>query len=155
MSTKGILFATLAVLVLADSASAQVFRGRYRGRNPYYYSVPLTVSGDQSPLNNDVYTYPPTDYRSYYPPNAAALPATIELVVPANAQVWFNGQATAQTGTVRRFVTPPLNADNDYSYELKVRWDKDGQPAEESRTITVVAGGFRRLDLTGLAASAR
>ena len=51
-------------------------------------------------------------------------------------------------GTVRRFVTPPLNPDNDYSYELKVRWDKDGQPTEETRTISVVAGGFRRVNLS-------
>jgi uncharacterized protein (TIGR03000 family) len=153
-STKVYLLASLAVLLVADSASAQM-RGRFRGRNPYYYSVPLTVTGDQSPFNNDVYTYPPTDYRSYYPPNASSLPATIELVVPADAQLWFNGQATTQTGTVRRFVTPPLNADNDYSYEMKARWIKDGQPMEETRTISVVAGGFRRINLSDPASAAR
>jgi len=148
--TRVAVLASLALLLAADSASAQMFRGRYR-QNPYYYGYPLTTSAYQQPMNNDVYTYPPTTYRSYYPPNASSLPATIELVVPADAQVWFNGQATAQTGTVRRFVTPPLNPDNDYSYELKVRWSKDGQPTEETRTITVVAGGFRRLDLLRVA----
>jgi uncharacterized protein (TIGR03000 family) len=153
--TKGLLFAILALLLLPDGASAQAFRGRFRGRNPYYYSIPLTTSGDQQPMNNDVYTYPPTTYRSYYPPNAASLPATIELIVPADAQVWFDGVATSQTGTVRRFVTPPLNGDNNYSYEVKARWTKDGQPLEATRTITVVAGGFGRLDLTGAADAAR
>ena len=98
-------------------------------------------------MNNDVYVYPPTTYRSNYPPNESSLPATIELVVPADAQVWFNGQATAQTGSVRRFVTPPLNANGDYSYDVNVRWTRDGEPVEETRTIPVVAGSFRRLNL--------
>jgi uncharacterized protein (TIGR03000 family) len=146
-TTRAALLASLALLLAADSASAQMFRGRYR-QNPYYYGYPLTTSGYQQPFNNDVYVYPPTSYRSFYPPNASSLPATIELIVPADAQVSFNGQSTAQTGTVRRFVTPPLNPDNDYTYELTVRWSKDGQPAEESRTVSVVAGSFRRLNLT-------
>src|SRR5262245_46965126 len=110
---KGLLLASIALLLAADTAPAQVFRSRMRGRNPYYYSYPLTTSAYQQPMNNDVYVYPPTSYRSFYAPNATSLPATIELLVPADAQVWFNGAATTQTGTVRRFVTPPLNADND------------------------------------------
>jgi uncharacterized protein (TIGR03000 family) len=141
--TKGMLFACLAVLLLADTASAQR-RSRGGWNQGYYQSY-----------------YPPTDgygyqqfqqtgqsdgtYRSYYPP--ARLPATIELIVPADAQVWFNGQATTQTGTVRRFVTPELNADSDYTYELKVRWNKDGQPTEKTRQISVVAGGVRQVNL--------
>jgi len=144
--TKGLLFAGLALLLVADTASAQVFRGRSRGRNPYYYSYPLSIDASQ-PMNNNFYVYPPTTYRANYPPNYSSLPATIELTVPADAQVWFNGQATAQTGSVRRFVTPPLNANGDYSYEVKVRWTRDGEPAEETKTIPVVAGGFRQLNL--------
>jgi uncharacterized protein (TIGR03000 family) len=140
--TKGMLFASLAVLLLADAASAQ---GRGRGRGGwsqgYYQSYYPPTDAYQSQQTGQDGTY-----RSYYPP-ATSLPATIELVVPADAQVWFNGQATTLTGTVRRFVTPPLNADADYSYELKIRWNKDGQPTEETRTISVVAGGLRQLNL--------
>jgi uncharacterized protein (TIGR03000 family) len=142
--TKGLLLASLVLLFFADTASAQ---RRSRGRNPYYYSYPLTFDAYQQPLNNDFYVYPPTTYRANYPPNYSSLPATIELVVPADAQVWFNGQATAQTGSVRRFVTPPLNANGDYSYEVKVRWTRNREPVEETRNIPVVAGAFRRLDL--------
>jgi uncharacterized protein (TIGR03000 family) len=142
--TRGLLFASLALLLVADTASAQILRGRSRGRNPYYYSYPLTMDPSQ-PMNNDVYVYPPTSYSANYPPNYTSLPATVELTVPADAQVWFNGQATSLTGTVRRFVTPPLNANGDYSYEVKVTWTKDGKPMEESKTISVVAGGYRRL----------
>jgi uncharacterized protein (TIGR03000 family) len=141
--TKGLLFASLAVLLVADTASAQ---RRSRGRNPYYYSYPLTLDPSE-PMNNDVYVYPPTTYRANYPPNYSSLPATIELMVPADAQVWFNGQLTAQTGSVRRFVTPPLNANGDYSYEMKARWTRDGEPVEKTETIPVVAGGFRQLNL--------
>jgi uncharacterized protein (TIGR03000 family) len=137
--TKGLLFASLALLLLADSASGQGFRGRSRNGNWGYqsYYPPTTTDGTQQ--TGDA-------YRSYYPP-ASNLPATIELTVPADAQVWFDGQATTQTGTVRRFVTPPLNAEGDYSYEVKIRWNKDGQPAEQTKTISVSAGGLRQLNL--------
>jgi uncharacterized protein (TIGR03000 family) len=102
------LLASLALLLVAHSAPAQVFR------------------------------------NGNYP---ARLPATIELTIPADAQVWFNGQATRQTGMVRRYVTPPLSTASDYTYELKVRWNKEGQPVEEIRTISVMAGGLKQVKL--------
>jgi uncharacterized protein (TIGR03000 family) len=135
--TKGLLFASLALLIVADSASAQM-RGRRGGNWGYQSYYPPTTDGTTQQTGDA--------YRSYYPP-ASNLPATIELTVPADAQVWFDGQATTQTGTVRRFVTPPLNAEGDYSYEVKIRWNKDGQPAEETKTISVTAGGLRQLNL--------
>lgn len=145
--TKGLLLASLAVLLLADAAEAQ-YRSRGGWRNPYYYSYPLTTNQYEYPFNSNVYTYPPTTYRSNYPPNFSSLPATIELTVPADAQVWFNGQVTTQTGTTRRFVTPPLNPEGDYSYEVKVSWMRDGQPVDETRQLSVTAGAFRQVNFT-------
>jgi uncharacterized protein (TIGR03000 family) len=85
-------------------------------------------------------------YQSFYLPSQA-LPATVELIVPADAQVWFNGAPTTLTGTVRRFVTPPLSADTDYSYEIKVKGTRDGKAFETTKNISVVAGGLRQLNL--------
>jgi uncharacterized protein (TIGR03000 family) len=137
--TKGLLFASLALLLLADTASAQG-RGRRGGRGQGFDqgSYPQEMGYQQEGQ--------PGSYRSFYPPNTA-LPATIELNVPGDAQVLFNGQQTTQTGTLRRFVTPPLNPESDYSYELKVRYNQDGQQKEETRTIAVVAGGLRQLNI--------
>jgi len=136
--TKGLLFASLALLMVADSASAQRRGGRGGNQGNY--------QGFSQDYQQDGQTG--SSYRSFYPPGTN-LPATIELNVPADAQVWFNGQATTQTGTARRFVTPPLNPESDYSYELKVRYNKDGEPKEETRTISVVAGGLRQVNLNG------
>jgi uncharacterized protein (TIGR03000 family) len=53
------------------------------------------------------------------PPVGTAL---IIVKVPAEAELWFDGTATAQTGSYRRFVTPPLLVSRDWSYTLKARW---------------------------------
>jgi uncharacterized protein (TIGR03000 family) len=55
-----------------------------------------------------------------------ARPAKFILWVPADAEVWFNGVPTKQTGTRREFVTPPLDPGGDYSYRLRVRWNEGG-----------------------------
>jgi uncharacterized protein (TIGR03000 family) len=146
---RGLLLAVLTLLVVVEGASAQ----RVRGRNPYYYSYPLTPDyyyypNTYYPFGANVYTYPATDFRSYYPPTTAALPAIIDLSVPANAQVWFNDVATAQTGTQRRFMTPPLNPDNNYHYQVRARWTEDGQPVEKTRYVNVIAGQVRMVSFS-------
>jgi uncharacterized protein (TIGR03000 family) len=72
--------------------------------------------------------------------------AHIWLRVPADAEVWFNGAKTKQTGTLRYFFSPPLTAGKDYSYQVQVRWRKDGKPIEQKRRIGVRAGESLQLD---------
>jgi uncharacterized protein (TIGR03000 family) len=144
MRCSTLLLTVVSLLAVVEGASAQ----RIRGRNPYYYSYPLTPDynyypNTYYPFGADVYTYPATDRRSYYPATTAALPAIIDLAVPEGAQVWFNDRATAQTGTERRFMTPPLNPDNNYHYQVRVLWTEDGKPVERTRYINVIAGQVR------------
>jgi uncharacterized protein (TIGR03000 family) len=135
------------------------FAGPYRGGQgrpygnyywpSYYGGYAYPVYGDAAPSYAPAPVY---QQRSYYPPPQPATPApataTIELYVPANAEVWFQGRKTNQTGTLRRFVTPPLNADAASSYELKVRWkDADGQVQEQTRDVTVQPGSQIVLNL--------
>ena len=74
--------------------------------------------------------------------------ARIWLAVPADAQVWFDGEKTKQTGGLRHFVSPPLPPGRSYTYDVRVRWAKDGKPVEEERRISVRAGASSRFDFT-------
>jgi uncharacterized protein (TIGR03000 family) len=74
--------------------------------------------------------------------------ARIWLAVPADAQVWFDGEPTKQTGELRQFVSPTLAPGRSYTYDVRVRWTKDGQPVEEERRIRVQAGASSRFDFT-------
>jgi uncharacterized protein (TIGR03000 family) len=97
---------------------------------PYYYSDPL------------YYGYTPTTstYQSFYPPNMPAQAdntAVIQVMCPPNAELWFSGYKTQQTGSTRIFQTPPLSG-NSNSYELRATWtDQNGTPVTKTRTVQV------------------
>ena len=86
--------------------------------------------------------YPPAGgYQSFYPPAAnPAQPAYIRVQVPAGAQVSFDGSPTQQTGTDRLFVTPPMQAGPNYTYQVAARWQDNGRQRSEERTVRVRAG---------------
>jgi uncharacterized protein (TIGR03000 family) len=63
------------------------------------------------------------------------------LLPSADAEVWFQGVKTTQTGTQRLFESPSLKPDTEYTYTIRARWTTGGaSPTEETRTITVRAG---------------
>ena len=73
-------------------------------------------------------------------PALADASARIELQVPADAQVWFGGQKTTQTGTRRYFESPPLTSGRTYTYEVRASWKEDGREVTESRRLSIRAG---------------
>jgi uncharacterized protein (TIGR03000 family) len=83
--------------------------------------------------------------------------AAIGVLVPdAEAEVRLNGQPIPGTGTERLLVTPVLEPNRSYQYQVAVTWKKDGQLATDVREITLGAGEFVLLDFrpratTGLA----
>jgi uncharacterized protein (TIGR03000 family) len=104
----------------------------------------------------------------YYSPSALAEAASLSLTgarpapdssahvslrVPAGAAVWFDGNRTRQTGSLREYVSPPLRAGRTYVYDVRVRWDRDGKPVEETRRVRVWANARIDLDLTSAADS--
>jgi uncharacterized protein (TIGR03000 family) len=74
--------------------------------------------------------------------------AHIRMKLPANAEVWFEGVKTSQTGPVRDFVSPPLDSGKSFDYQIRVRWTENGQPVEQQRTVTVRANGWTVVDCT-------
>jgi uncharacterized protein (TIGR03000 family) len=79
--------------------------------------------------------------------------ARIRLHVPADAEVWFEGVKTRQTGAERYFFSPPLAPGATYAYEVEARWKQDGKTVERRRQIVVHAGDALRIDLAPPAAA--
>ena len=81
---------------------------------------------------------------------AAAADASVYLSVrvPADAEIWVDGVATRQTGTSRKFVSPPLSAGQEYTYELTARWTENGREVVQTRRIDVTAGDRKSVDFT-------
>lgn len=74
--------------------------------------------------------------------------AYLELRVPEDAEVWFQGVKMSQTGPLRKFVSPALQPGGKYSYEVRVVWTQDGRPVSQTRTVAVRAGDQLTLDFT-------
>jgi uncharacterized protein (TIGR03000 family) len=73
--------------------------------------------------------------------------ASVRLIVPANAEVWFDDNKMSETGTVREFVPPTkLDPGAEYSYKVRVRWTQNGKPVEQTRKVIVRAGNITTVD---------
>jgi uncharacterized protein (TIGR03000 family) len=73
-------------------------------------------------------------------------PVEITVHVPAGAQIWFDGRETAQTGTKRVFLSPPLEPGRDFAYEVRVQWRDGERMVNWTQSLTVRAGD--RIGLT-------
>ncbi len=117
---------------------------------PYLGPGAAPLAGHYSPsslLGSDLSLLPGAHYTPVRE-NAAH----IRLRVPAGAEVWFDGEPTKQTGTVRDFTSPPLTPGKRFVYEVRVRWLKDGRPVEQTQRIPVHANDRLDVDFTRPAA---
>lgn len=97
----------------------------------------------QSGYTPPVDTYAaPADYNGTngVPQVSAEAPAYVEVRVSLDAEVWFGGYKTTQTGSDRNFVSPPLSPGKSYAYQVRARWNSNGQPVEQERSVVVHAG---------------
>ena len=67
-------------------------------------------------------------------------PVVITVNVPNDAQIWFEGSKTSQTGTSRQFISPALKSGRSYTYTLRVRRSENGRDVDETRKLSVRAG---------------
>jgi uncharacterized protein (TIGR03000 family) len=105
----------------------------YGGGGYYYYQPPAT--GQR----------PGAAYQAFYPSEERA-PVFVTIRVPANAEIWFNGVKTKETGTVRRFVSPAIEAGYDYTYEIQVAFKENGRTIRQTRQVNVLAGDSLQLN---------
>jgi uncharacterized protein (TIGR03000 family) len=77
--------------------------------------------------------------QRYTPPPPPAS-ATIEVRQPADAELWFDGNATTQEGDRRIFTTPLLRPGRRYEYDVMARWRVGGQDVVQREQLVVRAG---------------
>jgi uncharacterized protein (TIGR03000 family) len=75
--------------------------------------------------------------------------ARINVRVPADAKVWFEGKETRQQGSTRSFTSPALEPGQEYSYQVKAEWNENGQPVTKSRKVKFHAGDMVNVDMRG------
>lgn len=63
--------------------------------------------------------------------------ACVEVHVPEDAEVWFEGRRSAQTTSKRIFLSPPLPAGRRFVYEVRARWTEAGTRREQIRQVIV------------------
>ena len=133
------------------------YPGYYGYGTPGYASAPSGYAPG--------YTSAPSgNYTSYYAaaPSGEVLPspypgaapdvgtARIGARVPTNARVFVNGEQTTQNGQFRRFVSPPLDPGQDYTYEIRATWDENGHQVDRTSTVSVRAGQLTQLDFMAM-----
>jgi len=130
----------------------------YSYYSPYYSAVPYGFTYSTWGVPRVVYVDPSADPGpTGPPPSAQQLPppsaetttaATVEVRLPADAQLWFDDTLTKPTGATRSFQTPPLQADKTFHYTIRARWTEGGQVVEQSRRVDVRAGQRSVVDFT-------
>ena len=133
--------ALMVILAVPDVSVAGSMRSgggssnRYYSSTPvYYYPIPsnVAVANNAAPASDEDYAYGATE--------EAGNVVRINVRVPVNAEVSFDGNKTSQTGSLRSFVTPALERGKEYSYEIRVRWVEAGRPVEQARKINIRPG---------------
>ena len=71
---------------------------------------------------------------------------TLEVYLPDDARLFIEGQDTRSTGTMRRFVSPPL-APGKYIYTIKAIIPGPNGPRTVTRELDVRPGDFESIDL--------
>jgi uncharacterized protein (TIGR03000 family) len=125
-------------------------RGAYYPRESFYSLPPYGQELYTGPrffgFRDRDYPPPPAMNGVVVPPlepvpdAAAATSVTVEVQVPAAAEVWFDGDKTAQTGASRVFHSPALRPGASYLYLVRAKWNEAGHDVEQIQGVTVHAG---------------
>jgi uncharacterized protein (TIGR03000 family) len=153
--------ALCGLLALESLVAAQVMSpppppGGY-GRSPYRYRpypmyMPYPVP--QQPAQGIVYTTPrPQDVLLPHASGALKTPppgaALILVQVPEQfTPILFDGAKTTSVGTTRYYVTPELPAGKASVYTVTAVVNRNGQPVNEDRQVSVSPGQTTTLDFT-------
>lgn len=125
----------------------------YSSGGPSYYS-----SSYPSGTTGSFYATGMSSQGYYGAPTAAMgrpdRTVLINMRVPADAEIWFDGAKTQATGMFRDYISPPLELGQDYTYQVKARWMENGQEVNKTRELRVRAGDQLNLDFFGESALA-
>ena len=121
----------------------------YYGSGFYSDSYPYFADTDNSYIVNP--TYSDTMGSEYAYGASRNNDAVIRVIVPPEAKLWFDGQTTQQSGSMRMFETPSLTPGQTFHYDVKAKWlDKDGKEVTRTKRVDVSANSRMTVDLTQL-----
>lgn len=107
----------------------------------YNYSYGAVDSGYYS--NSSMTT---ADYDSGAAPGGST--ALVDVKVPPDATIWFDETQMTQRGSLRQFITPPLDSSRNFSYEVHAQWKEGDRTINQTREVTVHAGDQLLVDFT-------
>jgi len=120
------------------------------------YAIPITFSNGSglSARLNDLSMRPIPVVTKAYAPSLAppATAALVNVVLPASADLWFEGMQIPGGGSLRQFTSPELNPLNAYTYDVRASWLDNGKVVTQSQRLLVRAGD--RLTVTFPASTA-
>ena len=136
--------------------------GRTTGYYPGYYGDLHAESPYIAPLTPSARYYsPPTvessGGRSVLPevreletldPSVTDGGALITIHVPADAEVWFDGDLTKQRGDVREYKTGHLPVGQLYHSDIRARWKDSGRVVDQTRSVPASANRRTQVDFT-------
>jgi uncharacterized protein (TIGR03000 family) len=70
----------------------------------------------------------------------------VTVTLPSTARLWVENVECPLTSSVRTFSTPPLNANQQYVYNLKVELVRDGRTVSETQRVIITPGQDARVD---------
>jgi uncharacterized protein (TIGR03000 family) len=76
-----------------------------------------------------------------------AVPATLVVNLPEDAQLTVDDTLTTETSAVRRFTTPPLDPGRKYYYTLTGEVVRDGRTIKATKRVEFRAGEEARVSL--------
>ena len=115
--------------------------GYYGSFTPNNYYPSSTTGGFYGSTGTDDY------YRTSTAESPRKRSVRVNLRVPSDAKIWFDGSQTNQTGTTRSFESPPVAVGPEYAYQIRIQWKQDGKDVTQTRQIDVHAGDVINLTL--------
>jgi uncharacterized protein (TIGR03000 family) len=108
--------------------------GYYGSASPENYYSDSTSAGYYRSTGTEDY------YRTPIAETPRKRPVRVNLRVPSDAKIWFDGSRTNQTGMTRTFESPPVPIGPEYAYQVRIQWKRDGKDITQTRQINVHAG---------------
>ncbi len=133
--------------------------GYYSAYTPNYYSSDTGVNYS-SPSNLSYYggqgmqygssdSSGGTNYRYGNLSSDMQNRAFLNVRLPSpDAEVWIEGDKTRSMGTWREYMSPPLDPDKRYSYEIKARWMENGKEVTRTKKVSVRLNAPTVVDFT-------
>src|ERR1019366_7946734 len=74
--------------------------------------------------------------------------ATVVVLVPEDAKLYFDGNGTKQTGTTRTFTTPPVKVGTELYYQLKADVVREGKLLTQTKKVAIRGGETTHVDFS-------